>query len=757
MSTLYFTHKNIKEMDKRLIIVSNRLPVTIDEISNTETRNIGGLATGLSSFVNKIDNNETEFKDYMWFGWPGKFVDQAYRNKLSKEYLVKHKYQPVYLAEETVKGYYEEYSNTRIWPLFHGFSEKVESHKNSWESYCKANQDFYDALKVNLQEGDFVWIHDYHLMLLPQMIRNDFEDITISFFLHIPFPDFGMFQILSKDERFSLLEGISGANVIGFHCFSYLKNFSEALSKSLGLTHENYMFRKGRQQFKLDVFPMGVDFEGIREVVNSEYCNDLRKTFSKNIQDCKLIISIDRLDYTKGIVNRLIAYNDFLMEYPSWRRRVILKLIVAPSRRNLESYCRLKLKIDELVGRINGKFSTYDWTPIIYHYNQYNLAELCALYSLADVALITPLKDGMNLIAKEFIAANEPEKGVLVLSEAAGAACELIDSIIVNSHSIEEIKEAINRALNMSELEKFLNNERMTHRIKSYSVHDWVIDIIQVTKETKELPLNTKVKRVDDNIRNTMLESLKKSKSALFILDYDGTLSNIDKNNLDPKPDPRLLNDLVRIQELNNTKVVILSGRDKRFLTEYFSGLNITLMADMGAWVLKDKEWEILNPIDEEWKTEAEKLIEKYVKRLPNSLMESKENLVVWDYRMAEKTLKDHRIAELLNEVESNDILKGTAHNMVGQNTLLFKNRNGGKGPATKYLLEQESYDFIFTAGDDDADEEMFAVLPEESFSVKVGSYDSKARYMCDDHTSFLGLLEDFSLVDNCFKKIIVI
>lgn len=471
----------------RLIIVSNRLPVTLENdcLGATFKRSIGGLVTGIGSYLSNISKGLTPFDEYLWVGWPGAEVSLADQPHFLDHCIKNNNYCPVFLEEEMVRQYYYEFCNRTIWPLFHYFPHYVSHDPDSWGFYRRANRAFYLTLKKHLHKDDVVWIQDYHLMLLPQMIREDFPDVSISFFLHIPFPGFDILRHLSRHICSAILEGLLGADLIGFHTHAYSQDFLQCLSTILNISSGQNEIIRGDRLVKTGVFPMGIDYKAIQEVSNSERCTVLKEKIVNEFVGRKLILSIDRLDYTKGIPNRLIAFDRFLNKFPEWREKIVLMLLVAPSRREIGSYQEIKRSIDELVGNINGSYSTHNWTPVMYQYRQFDLTELCAVYGASDIALVTPLRDGMNLIAKEFIAAHTDHSGVLILSEMAGATHELKEAIAVNPFNIDEIVDALHTGLYMSKKDRSFRNKKMLTRLQGYDVEKWANDIMRSTLANK--------------------------------------------------------------------------------------------------------------------------------------------------------------------------------------------------------------------------------------------------------------------------------
>jgi trehalose 6-phosphate synthase/phosphatase len=409
----------------RLVIISNRLPITITEQDGKlqYKPSAGGLATGLNSLGDSIER--------IWIGWPGIDIQSEEKKEGVREDLLEHDLIPVFLSQQEIQLYYEGFSNKTIWPHFHYFTQYTAYEDHMWEAYQRVNQKFAEAVIPHIREDDLVWVHDYQLMLLPNMIRQEFPDISIGFFLHIPFPSYEIFRILPWRKQ--ILEGILGANLIGFHTFGYMRHFLSAAYRITGHEHNFGHLKIGNRLVNVDVFPMGIDYE---KYAHPEF-NLLEENAAFKIKQLakgnKLVISIDRLDYSKGIPNRIKVMEAFLDRYPEYIGKVILVMVVVPSRANVDEYQDLKHQIDTLVGEVNGRFRTFDWAPIRYFYRSLNFEELMTLYQEADIAMITPLRDGMNLVAKEYVASKEDsKKGVLILSEMAGSSSDLHDAITVN-------------------------------------------------------------------------------------------------------------------------------------------------------------------------------------------------------------------------------------------------------------------------------------------------------------------------------------
>ncbi|HQG56990.1 MAG TPA: bifunctional alpha,alpha-trehalose-phosphate synthase (UDP-forming)/trehalose-phosphatase, partial [Bacteroidales bacterium] len=433
-------------MKKRLIIVANRLPVKVTQIDPfTLQESEGGLATGLNSL-------DTNYEKH-WIGWPGVFTKNRKERSIISESLKDKNIHPVFLSRQQVELFYEGYCNGTLWPLFHYFYVYTVYNEMYFRVYQEVNRLFLEKVLEVGREGDILWVHDYHLLILPGMIREKWKNASIGFFLHIPFPSYELFRFLP--ERKEILRGLLGADLIGFHTYDYMRHFQSTVYRILGYEFKlNEMIIDSRV-VRIDSFPMGIKFEKFYHSSENEKVISYIKEFRSTYGNQKFILSVDRLDYSKGILNRLEAFELFLEQNPEYRGQISLLIIVVPSRTNVEQYRKLKNRIDQLIGKINGKYSTIDWVPIFYFFRSFDFEQLCAIYYISEIALVTPLRDGMNLIAKEFIAAKKDTPGVLILSEMAGSAVELRSSIIVNPNNINEIANAILAACRMTDEEKY--------------------------------------------------------------------------------------------------------------------------------------------------------------------------------------------------------------------------------------------------------------------------------------------------------------
>jgi trehalose 6-phosphate synthase/phosphatase len=729
---------------QRIIVVSNRLPFSIEQDGDQLDfrQSTGGVATGLKSLLDSIPGVLPFEPDYLWVGWPGAAISDDQREQVQTRALAEFRSHPVFLSATDFENFYQGFCNKTIWPLFHYFSSMVEYHESYWRQYQKVNECFCQALLKIVRRDDLVWIHDYHLMLLPELIRKEFPKIRIGFFLHIPFPQYELFRLLPATWRREILDGLLGADLIGFHTHDYAKYFLGGVQRILGYKQKIADVILERRTVRVATYPMGIDFQKFNDAARSA---EVLKEISSNkaaFGNGKIILSIDRQDYSKGIIHRLQGFETLLDQQPKWRGKVTLLMLVVPSRIGIQDYEGTKTQLEELVGRINGKFAAINWSPIIYQYRSVSFETLVSLYAMSDVALVTPLRDGMNLVAKEYIACRTDQTGVLILSEMAGSSKELPEAIIVNPHHREAVAEALETALTMPRHEQIERNRTMQNRLRRHTVGRWATAFLAEMAGLDTRIETAHAKPLDLAARTALTQHYDRSQSRLLLLDYDGTLVPFARYPLLAKPTTQLLNCLHRLGANPRNELVLLSGRDRAALENWFGALPIGLVAEHGAWVREYQQpWRIIKPLRADWKTTLLPILQSYTDRVPGSWIEEKEFSVVWHYRVAD----GQRAAPAAREL-TDDLIALTANIDVqvlpGNKTVEVRNAGVHKGLTSQIWLAQNHYDFIIAIGDDLTDEDTFSALPARAYSIRVGNRPTRARFQLPGPDDVRQLLE---------------
>lgn len=711
---------------KRLIVVSNRLPFQLLEKDGNVflKESDGGLVSALKSFFERGQDNQTE----RWWIGSAEFPETRWRKfQRSGSANISFSVDPIFIEKRTYGQYYNGFCNATLWPLFHYFPSYVEFDETTFEAYEKVNRIFADRLISFLKPGDVLWVHDYQLMLVPGMIREAIPDVTIGFFLHIPFPSFEVFRMLHRPWKEKIIAGLLGADLVGFHTHEYVQHFLKSVQMVSGHDHQFRTITLNNRIVKADLFPLGIDFERFQNANDSNEVAAIKTSITENFGDKKIIFSVDRLDYTKGITHRLSGFEQFLDSNPDWREHVVFILVVVPSRQIISKYNERKKMIEEQIGRINGKYSSLQWQPVIYRYNHVSFNELCAMYQISDVGLITPLRDGMNLVAKEFVA-SQRESGMLILSELAGAANELGEAILVNPVDRFEVANAIHDALIMPDELQAHKISQMHHRLKSYNVVHWVEDFLKQLHEIKEIQRAQETRFVTPKVMNEILVKFGAASKRMLLLDYDGTLVPFAKHPRLAIPDRELLQLLVEVAGDPATTITIISGRDHHSLNEWFGHLPVNLIAEHGAATrLIGHEWRYEPALDQSWKQVIRPTLELFEQRSPGALIEDKKHTLAWHYRNVNPELGFIRSRELLDNLH-HMVRNANLQIIDGNRVIEIRIAGIDKGSIAKRFLVDD-YDFMLAVGDDKTDEDMFKALAERAITIKIGPGHTFAQY----------------------------
>lgn len=708
----------------KIIIVSNRLPVTVvqEKAKVNIVSSAGGLATSLKGLQKKYSGS-------VWIGYPGDLsqLNEEMRVETALE-LENQSLVPVTLPAQDYKEYYDEFSNKIIWPLFHYSLDRIPLKMEGWESYLKVNRIFLQKITELYQPGDIVWIQDYHLMLLPKMIRESMPDARIGFFLHIPFPASEVFRILPWKKQ--ILEGLLGSDLLGFHTYAYMRNFTTGVLRILGIESNPNEIIFQNKRVSMGVFPISIDADFFE---NAAKKNSVSEKSSKFREDGKIILlGIDRLDYTKGIPRRILAFGKFLDKYPEYIGRVKYVQVAVPSRDKVSTYIEYRKMVDELVGRINGKFSTLHSIPIHYLYRSLSEEELLFLYKAADIMLVTPLRDGMNLVAKEYVVSNSGENGILILSEYAGAADELNEAVIVNPFDIDQTAESILKAIQMPSEEKKKRMMSMKEKIRMNDIKVWGDSFIDRLLSLNPGRFEHKTEYSDYHIICNRVQ-WQDFEKIVILSDYDGTLTEFKPLPELAIPSSSLLQLMKKIEKCPKIEFNIISGRNREFLEKYVSFPGVNLYAEHGFFFKSagsDLWQENMSP-NFSWKEDVKALFENFSSLIPGTFTEEKASSIVWHYRNADPEAVSSQLKELkLHLWES--FSNAPIFILPGNKILEVRAQGVSKSNVSRKLKTEYSDSSLFVLlGDDTTDQEMFeGAGKENSITVAVGDtiYDCQFR-----------------------------
>ncbi|OMJ25162.1 Alpha,alpha-trehalose-phosphate synthase [UDP-forming] A [Smittium culicis] len=777
-----------KSKQGRLIVVSNRLPVTISQNDKTwkVTLSSGGLVTALSGLKKEIP--------FTWVGWPGKTFEEHDIIKIN-ELLLKNSCVPVYLDSKTADLFYNGFSNSILWPLFHYHAGDIVFDQKSWNAYTNANESFAKVVLEIANDGDLIWVHDYHLMLLCNMLQKGLarrkKNVKIGWFLHTPFPSSEIYRALPVRQE--ILEGVLSADLLGFHTYDYARHFLSSCTRILGLqtTTDGVEF-EGRK-VKVMTFPIGIDPNVFLEAQRSTQVISRLKELETEFKGKKVIVGVDRLDYIKGVPQKFMAFESLLKAYPEYIGKVVLVQVAVPSRGDVEHYQELIVSVNELVGLINGKYGTIEYTPIHFLHKSVDIYELTSLYTRSDACLITSTRDGMNLVSYEYVACQKDRHGVLLLSEFTGAAQSLNGSLIINPWNYDDIAKSLHEALSMDESRKLNNYNTLSRYVNKYTAAHWGLSFVsELQKTTSGADL---VLRVPFLTPSVAVEKFNQAKSIRPILIYyDGTLCpTYDSPNF-ANPTKETLRKLSNLIDVENTIVYIISGRTRAQLESWFGSLDIGLIAEHGSFYRHPKKFysfseqenskmspsedlpesqinllgipiksgngwfRLINSLKQSWHDTIIPLFEHYTERTPGSYVEKKEINITWNYRMAD----DEFGLFQSNEIQIN-LEKILAHLpisvFIGDRYLEVKPSSVTTSSILKYILgdilcEHPDLDFLLIGCGDKAGEHIFSnilKIPkyaqiEHLLTFTVGRKLTNASYYVNNHGDVLEIIESLAL-----------
>jgi trehalose 6-phosphate synthase/phosphatase len=732
----------------RWIVASNRLPTTLS-LEKGEIRvqpSSGGLAAALAGLRTTTP--------MVWIGWPGSALPRT-RQAGVADRLAQDGNFPVFLTSEQQDHYYQGFCNSVLWPLFHYFIGRVSYHPEAWREYVEVNRLFCETILAHAGERDRVWIHDFHLMLVPSMLRERLPNLEIGFFLHIPFPSAEVYRILPVRE--DLLRGVLGADYIGFHTGDYGRHFRNACLRVLGLESEPGTISYEGRQIGIGADPIGVDVAAFRQSLASPEAAAVHRELVQRYEGRKLILGVERLDYTKGIALKLQAYERFLERDPARVHDVVYLQVLVPSRLENPRYGRLKSELEELVGRINGTYARPGQTPVEYLHRSLSHAELTALYRFADAAMISSVRDGMNLVAQEFVLCQgEPgpgpsRKGSLILSEFAGAAQHLPWALIVNPWNLEQCADAIEQALASTTQEREERMKTMHDSVLQMDCRAWATTFVRRLDSWAErrracAPPRPLVQEEALRLKTRFAASSDRT----LILDYDGTIQALGRVPDEARPKPETLDLLARLCAAPRTEVHLVSGRKAQTLDAWFGQLPMHLAAEHGyLHRARSGRWKAMLELDLSWMDSVSEMLRDAARETPGTFVEQKSAGVAWHYRMADLDYGVWRARELRSQLEQ-ELANLPVEVLSGHQVIEVRAAGVNKGRYVRQLLAQAKEGswfahrpppFILCAGDDRTDQDMFRALPSWAISIQVGVPQGDATYSVESPRALRGFL----------------
>ncbi|CAL9165986.1 unnamed protein product [Musa hybrid cultivar] len=689
-----------RPMKQRLLVVANRLPVSAvrrGEDSWYLEVSAGGLVSALLG-VKDVDAR--------WIGWAGVNVPDEVGQRALTNALAEKRCIPVFLDEEIAHQYYNGYCNNILWPLFHylGLPQEdrlatTRSFQSQFDSYKRANKMFADVVNKHYQEGDVVWCHDYHLMFLPKCLKEYNSKMKVGWFLHTPFPSSEIHRTLPS--RSELLRSVLAADLVGFHTYDYARHFVSACTRILGLEGTPEGVEDQGKLTRVAAFPIGIDSDRFKRALElpavREHINELTHRFAGR----KVMLGVDRLDMIKGIPQKILAFEKFLEENPSWRDRVVLLQIAVPTRTDVPEYQKLTSQVHEIVGRINGRFGTLTAVPIHHLDRSLDFHALCALYAVTDVALVTSLRDGMNLVSYEFVACQGSKKGVLILSEFAGAAQSLgAGALLVNPWNITEVAASIGYALNMSPDEREKRHRHNYAHVTTHTAQDWAETFVSELNDTiVEAQLRTR--QVPPLLpTHVAVERYSQSKNRLLILGFNATLTESIESSgrrggdqikeMELKLHPELKAPLTTLCNDVLTTVVVLSGSDRSVLDDNFGEYNMWLAAENGMFLRHTGgDWMTTMPehLNMDWVDSVKHVFEYFTERTPRSHFEHRETSLVWNYKYADVEFGRLQARDMLQHLWTGPISNAAVDVVQGSRAVEVRSVGVTKGAAIDRIL----------------------------------------------------------------------
>ncbi|KAI8332220.1 glycosyltransferase family 20-domain-containing protein [Chlamydoabsidia padenii] len=640
---------------------------------------------------------------------------------------------PLFLDNDSVNGHYYGYCKTMLWPLFNYilWSDATDGRieRKQWEIYKSVNQQYADMVLKHYTEDDTVWIHDYHLLLVPAMVRSKLPKARIGLFLHASFPSSEIFRICPKREE--ILKGMLGANLIGFQTYANSRHFISNCTRLLGFESTPDGVNWEGHFCRVGTFPIGIDVDDVELKRSSPQVLPKIQAIAEMYMGKKILVGRDKLDLVKGVLQKLAAFEKFLTDYPEWRNKVVLIQVTdANNTGDSNNKKAIEHKVSEMVARINGRFGSLEFTPVHHYHHHIQPDEYYALLSIADSALVTANRDGMSTVSLEYIMCQQDNHGPLILSELTGTAGSMSSALMVNPWDYAGVAKAINDALVMSDDEKTSRHAQLLDHVKKYTASFWAHSFIKAlfyTYTLSEKSSNTPLLKMDH-----LLERYKTSHKRLLCFDYDGTLTPICKTPSAATPPADMLQALTTLCQDPANEIWVISGRDEHALDTWLGHIpGLGLSAEHGSFMKyphSNKWMNLAEHFDMGWKNDVLEIFSYYTERTAGSFIEHKRCALTWHYRLADPVFGEFQAKECQNHLET-ALSKLPVEVLVGKKNLEVRPKSINKGEIVKRLLMAD-HDLVMCCGDDKTDEDMFKILTrmdhDDEFSVLVSAKDKK-------------------------------
>jgi trehalose 6-phosphate synthase/phosphatase len=702
-----------------LFIASNRLPSVVS-LEGGKVRlesSTGGLVAALRA------NSEP----HLWVGWPGSVVPAELEEPVVNA-LAAESCRPVFLTESEERDFYERMCNDALWPLFHYFVDRFRFTAAAWKSYVEINERFATTIAGAAAPGAQVWVHDFHLALLPEALRRLRPDLAIGFFLHIPFPSSEIYRLLPT--RSELLRGILGADYVGFHTGDYVRHFRSSCLRVLGIDSKPDTIEHEGRLIGIGVHPIGVDVQSFRETLREPETAIAQADLEERYHGKRLVLGVERLDYTKGIPQKLEAFERFLEADPERAETTTMLQVLVPSRLQSEEYRAQRDEIEGRIAHVNGRFGQPGRTPIEYLHRSISRTELALLYRRADVMMVTPLRDGMNLVAQEFVLCQAAEAelpgrwhGVLLLSELAGAAHVLPGALLVNPWDADEMVERLVEALALDRGERHRRIDLMADRVEQLDAIRWAHGFLRQLARFAHRRKPGAPTALDEGALTRIDRKFGSARKRTLLLDYDGTLRELTEHPALAVPSAEIRDLLVDLASLPDTTVHLVSGRMRKTLASWFGDLPVHLCAEHG-YVMREPggSWQTVLDVDVSWMPRIERVLRRVARDVPGTLVERKASSVAWHYRQAEPEYGMWRARELLDTLDQ--LLPGIPAELLhGHRVVEVRARGVDKGAYVRRLFPAGKVpgQLVLAAGDDVTDVDLFRELPSGSIAIHVG------------------------------------